>query len=91
MSPLLATQRTPAAQGPELPLFPCSLLPSDPGQWNIDDVYEFISSLPGGFCLNCYSDFYSLPNVLQALTTVKLLNSIRNYVKTLSIFTTGPA
>ena len=33
-SPLCATQ-------------PHSFLPSDPGRWNIDDVYEFISSLPG--------------------------------------------
>lgn len=49
LPPLSATQRVPAVRGSDLPY---SFLPSDPGQWNIDDVYEFISSLPGGSCLN---------------------------------------
>lgn len=44
-SPLSATQ-----QSSEPPLLPHSFLPSDPGRWNIEDVYEFISSLPGGRC-----------------------------------------
>lgn len=52
LSPLSATQRVSAGQDSELPLLPYSLLPSDPGQWNIEAVYEFISSLPGGRCLN---------------------------------------
>lgn len=47
LPPLQASQRVPSVQGPELPLLPYSFLPSDPGQWNIEDVYEFISSLPG--------------------------------------------
>lgn len=51
VSPLSATQPVPAVQDPELPLLPHGFLPSDPGQWNIEDVYEFISSLPGGCCL----------------------------------------
>ncbi|XP_034733741.1 polyhomeotic-like protein 2 [Etheostoma cragini] len=31
---------------------PHSFLPSDPGQWNIEEVYGFISLLPGGPRLN---------------------------------------
>ncbi|XP_030277783.1 polyhomeotic-like protein 2 isoform X4 [Sparus aurata] len=52
LPPLLATQRVPMVQGSELPLLPYSFLPSDPSQWNIADVYKFISSLPGWCCLN---------------------------------------
>ncbi|KAG8002946.1 Polyhomeotic-like protein 2 [Nibea albiflora] len=48
MPPLSASPRVPSVQGSELPLLPYSFLPSDPGQWNIEDVYEFISSLPWG-------------------------------------------
>lgn len=44
--PAVAPQ-TPAGGGPALQL-PYGLLPSDPGRWNIQDVYQFISSLPGG-------------------------------------------
>lgn len=50
-SPLSATQPVSAVQDPELPLLPHGFLPSDPGRWNIEDVYEFISALPGGCCL----------------------------------------
>lgn len=32
--------------GQELPLFQ----PSDPAKWNVEEVYEFICSLPGGHC-----------------------------------------
>lgn len=62
-SSLSATQRVSAVPGSELPLLPHSFLPSDPGRWNIEDVYEFISSLPGGICLNCPH-----PDVVQVLT-----------------------
>ncbi|KAM8863254.1 polyhomeotic-like protein 2 isoform 1-T4 [Spinachia spinachia] len=34
---------------------PRGFLPGDPGQWNIQDVYEFISSLPG--CLDIAEEF----------------------------------
>ncbi|XP_034551370.1 polyhomeotic-like protein 2 isoform X2 [Notolabrus celidotus] len=47
-TPLSPSQRVPAVRGSDLPLLSHSFLPSDPGQWNIEDVYEFISSLPGG-------------------------------------------
>lgn len=39
------------SEGPEEAPCPYNLVASDPGQWNIDDVYEFISSLPGGLGL----------------------------------------
>lgn len=45
--PVTASPQMPAAPGPDLHMLPYSFLPSDPGQWNIEDVYEFISSLPG--------------------------------------------
>ncbi|XP_023267305.1 polyhomeotic-like protein 2 [Seriola lalandi dorsalis] len=68
-SPLSATQRVPAVQGSELPLLPHSFLPSDPGQWNIEDVYEFISSLPG--CLEIAEEFRSQEIDGQALLLLK--------------------
>nr|XP_033485965.1 polyhomeotic-like protein 2 isoform X1 [Epinephelus lanceolatus]XP_033485966.1 polyhomeotic-like protein 2 isoform X1 [Epinephelus lanceolatus] len=55
-SPLLATQ-------------PHSFLPSDPSQWNIEDVYEFISSLPG--CLEIAEEFRSQEIDGQALLLLK--------------------
>lgn len=67
--PLSAPQRVPAVQGPELPLLPYSFLPSDPGQWNIEDVYEFISSLPG--CLEIAEEFRSQEIDGQALLLLK--------------------
>lgn len=34
----------------ELPLLTQHFLPSDPTQWNVEEVYEFIRSLPGQCC-----------------------------------------
>jgi len=75
-SPLSAAQRVPAVQGSELPLLPHGFLPSDPGQWNIEDVYEFISSLPGGsclavFCEQCKRRQTPLTHVFVILTELK--------------------
>nr|XP_019944540.1 PREDICTED: polyhomeotic-like protein 2 [Paralichthys olivaceus] len=67
--PLSATQRVPAVQGSELPLLPHSFLPSDPGQWNIEEVYEFISTLPG--CLEIAEEFRSQEIDGQALLLLK--------------------
>ncbi|XP_051280246.1 polyhomeotic-like protein 2 [Dicentrarchus labrax] len=67
--PMSATQRVPAVQDSELPLLPYSFLPSDPGQWNIEDVYEFISSLPG--CLEIAEEFRSQEIDGQALLLLK--------------------
>lgn len=66
LPPLSATQRVPAVRGSDLPY---SFLPSDPGQWNIDDVYEFISSLPG--CLEIAEEFRSQEIDGQALLLLK--------------------
>lgn len=66
LPPLLTTQRVPAVRGSELPY---KILPSDPGQWNIDDVYEFISSLPG--CLEIAEEFRSQEIDGQALLLLK--------------------
>ncbi|XP_041859083.1 polyhomeotic-like protein 2 [Melanotaenia boesemani] len=65
-SPLLAAQRIPAMQGSELPH---GFFPSDPGQWNIEEVYEFISSLPG--CLEIAEEFRSQEIDGQALLLLK--------------------
>ncbi|XP_075951601.1 polyhomeotic-like protein 2 [Anarhichas minor] len=48
---------------------PYSFLPSDPGQWNIEDVYEFISSLPG--CLEIAEEFRCQEIDGQALLLLK--------------------
>lgn len=69
LPPSSANQRVPVVQGSELPLLPYSFLPSDPGQWNIDDVYEFISSLPG--CLEIAEEFRSQEIDGQALLLLK--------------------
>ncbi|KAK2850798.1 hypothetical protein Q5P01_007074 [Channa striata] len=69
LSPISATQRVPAVQESELPLLPHGFLSSDPGQWNIDDVYEFISSLPG--CLEIAEEFRSQEIDGQALLLLK--------------------
>ncbi|KAF0036515.1 hypothetical protein F2P81_011827 [Scophthalmus maximus] len=63
--PRSAPQRGPAVRDSELPLLPHSFLPSDPGLWNIQDVYEFISSLPG--CLEIAEEFRSQEIDGQAL------------------------
>ncbi|XP_010752596.3 polyhomeotic-like protein 2 [Larimichthys crocea] len=69
LPPLSASPRVPSVQGSELPLLPYSFLPSDPGQWNIEDVYEFISSLPG--CLEIAEEFRSQEIDGQALLLLK--------------------
>ncbi|XP_020486020.1 polyhomeotic-like protein 2 [Labrus bergylta] len=69
LSPPSPTQRVPAVQGSDLPSLPHSFLPSDPGQWNIEDVYEFISSLPG--CLEIAEEFRSQEIDGQALMLLK--------------------
>ncbi|XP_037540492.1 polyhomeotic-like protein 2 [Nematolebias whitei] len=55
--------------GSDLPLLPHAFLPSDPGQWNIEDVYEFISSLPG--CLEIAEEFRCQEIDGQALLLLK--------------------
>ncbi|CAK6968729.1 polyhomeotic-like protein 2 [Scomber scombrus] len=65
-SPLLAGQRVPVVHGSELPH---SFLPSDPGQWNVEDVYVFICSLPG--CLEIAEEFRSQEIDGQALLLLK--------------------
>ncbi|KAM6924630.1 polyhomeotic-like protein 2 [Xenentodon cancila] len=65
-SPLALAPRVPSVQGSELLH---AFLPSDPGQWNIDDVYEFISSLPG--CLEIAEEFRSQEIDGQALLLLK--------------------
>ncbi|XP_074537774.1 polyhomeotic-like protein 2 [Halichoeres trimaculatus] len=69
LSPLSPSQRIPAVRGCDLPLLPHSFLPSDPCQWNIEDVYEFISSLPG--CLDIAEEFRSQEIDGQALMLLK--------------------
>ncbi|KAM4737807.1 polyhomeotic-like protein 2 isoform 1-T2 [Anableps anableps] len=68
-SPPPAAPRVPAVQATDLPLLPHSFVPSDPGQWNIQDVYEFISSLPG--CLEIAEEFRSQEIDGQALLLLK--------------------
>ncbi|XP_071783455.2 polyhomeotic-like protein 2 [Centroberyx gerrardi] len=68
-SPLLAAQRSPAGRDSELILLPHSFLPSDPGNWNVEDVYEFICSLPG--CLEIAEEFRSQEIDGQALMLLK--------------------
>ena len=36
--------------GQELPLLSKHFQPRDPAKWNVEEVYEFICSLPGGHC-----------------------------------------
>ncbi|XP_004086426.1 polyhomeotic-like protein 2 [Oryzias latipes] len=60
------SQGVPAVLGSELPH---TFLPSDPGQWNMEDVYEFISSLPG--CLESAEEFRSQEIDGQALLLLK--------------------
>lgn len=69
LSPVSAAPRVPVVQGSELPLLTHGFLPSDPGQWNIEDVFEFISSLPG--CLEIAEEFRSQEIDGQALLLLK--------------------
>uniref|UniRef100_A0A667WEP1 Polyhomeotic homolog 2a (Drosophila) n=1 Tax=Myripristis murdjan TaxID=586833 RepID=A0A667WEP1_9TELE len=68
-SPLLASQQVLAGPGSELPFVPHSFLPSNPGKWNVEDVYEFICSLPG--CLEIAEEFRSQEIDGQALMLLK--------------------
>ncbi|XP_047453527.1 polyhomeotic-like protein 2 [Mugil cephalus] len=68
-SPQAAAQRGATLQDSELPLQPHDFLLSDPGQWNIQDVYAFISSLPG--CLEIAEEFRSQEIDGQALLLLK--------------------
>eukprot|EP00066_Takifugu_rubripes_P001627 XP_003962949.1 PREDICTED: polyhomeotic-like protein 2 [Takifugu rubripes] len=67
--PAAAAPQMPVVQGHELQALPYSFLPSDPGQWNIEDVYEFISALPG--CLEIAEEFRSQEIDGQALLLLK--------------------
>ncbi|KAM4570963.1 polyhomeotic-like protein 2 isoform 2-T4 [Fundulus diaphanus] len=66
---LESKNKVPAVQASNPPLLPDSFLPSDPGQWNIQEVYEFISSLPG--CLEIAEEFRSQEIDGQALLLLK--------------------
>ncbi|KAM9856292.1 polyhomeotic-like protein 2 [Aulostomus maculatus] len=68
-SPLLGSQQLPVTQASELPLLPHNFLPSDPSQWNVEDVYVFICSLPG--CLEIAEEFRSQEIDGQALLLLK--------------------
>ncbi|XP_061648251.1 polyhomeotic-like protein 2 isoform X1 [Phyllopteryx taeniolatus] len=61
LPPLSAHQWGPRAQGTEVP--------TDPSQWNVDDVYVFICSLPG--CLEIAEGFRSQEIDGQALLLLK--------------------
>ncbi|MFT7814145.1 polyhomeotic-like protein 2 isoform X1 [Arapaima gigas] len=77
-SPLsAASSGAPGAQGErgsdpegatrELPLLTQHFLPNDPTQWNVEEVYEFIRSLPGQCCrqgrfallISCLTDVFT--------------------------------
>ncbi|XP_076132041.1 polyhomeotic-like protein 2 isoform X3 [Alosa pseudoharengus] len=53
----------------ELPLLNQPFLPSDPAKWNVEDVYEFICSLPG--CQEIADEFRSQEIDGQALLLLK--------------------
>lgn len=58
------SQRVAAVLGSELPH---AFLPSDPGQWNMEDVYEFISALPGEWSrTHSIGQHLSVQKVLEA-------------------------
>uniref|UniRef100_A0A087YHG5 Polyhomeotic homolog 2a (Drosophila) n=1 Tax=Poecilia formosa TaxID=48698 RepID=A0A087YHG5_POEFO len=67
--PLSTAPRVPAVQNLDLQPHPHSFEHSDPGQWNIQDVYGFISSLPG--CLEIAEEFRSQEIDGQALLLLK--------------------
>ncbi|XP_054648085.1 polyhomeotic-like protein 2 [Dunckerocampus dactyliophorus] len=68
-SPVSASQRVPQVQDSEERTTPFDFLPSNPGQWNVDDVYVFICSLPG--CLEIAEGFRSQEIDGQALLLLK--------------------
>ncbi|KAJ3586866.1 hypothetical protein NHX12_013258 [Muraenolepis orangiensis] len=51
--------------GYDLPIFSLGFLPQDPGTWDVENVYRFISSLPG--CLEIAEEFRSQEIDGQAL------------------------
>ncbi|KAI4881293.1 hypothetical protein NFI96_032554 [Prochilodus magdalenae] len=53
----------------ELPLLTQHFLPSDPAKWNVEDVYEFICSLPG--CQEIAEEFRAQEIDGQALLLLK--------------------
>ncbi|XP_062871629.1 polyhomeotic-like protein 2 isoform X2 [Trichomycterus rosablanca] len=53
----------------ELPLLTQNILPSDPAKWNVEDVYEFICSLPG--CQEIAEEFRAQEIDGQALLLLK--------------------
>ncbi|CAL8369160.1 unnamed protein product [Lota lota] len=55
--------------GYDLPAFPLALLPRDPGTWDVENVYRFISSLPG--CMEIGEEFRSQEIDGQALLLLK--------------------
>ncbi|KAK0142744.1 Polyhomeotic-like protein 2 [Merluccius polli] len=55
--------------GYDLPVFLPGLLPRDPGTWDVENVYRFISSLPG--CLEIGEEFRSQEIDGQALLLLK--------------------
>ncbi|XP_034029034.1 polyhomeotic-like protein 2 [Thalassophryne amazonica] len=59
-------QRLAALQGCDLPH---GFLPTDPSRWNVEDVFEFICSLPG--CLEIAEEFRSQEIDGQALMLLK--------------------
>lgn len=62
-SPLSPPQPLPAVRGSD------ATLPGDPGKWNVEDVYEFICSLPG--CLEIAEEFRCQEIDGQALLLLK--------------------
>ncbi|XP_015254348.1 PREDICTED: polyhomeotic-like protein 2 [Cyprinodon variegatus] len=68
-TPLPAEPRAAVLQASDLPLLPHGFVPSDPGRWNIQEVYDFISSLPG--CLEIAEEFRSQEIDGQALLLLK--------------------
>ncbi|XP_041944717.1 polyhomeotic-like protein 2b isoform X3 [Alosa sapidissima] len=56
-------------RGRELPLLPQHFLPCDPTRWNVEEVYEFIRSLPG--CQEIADEFRSQEIDGQAMLLLK--------------------
>ncbi|KAM7405449.1 hypothetical protein PAMP_012711 [Pampus punctatissimus] len=68
-SPASAVQEASQQGSLQVPLLAHRFLPSDPGQWNVEDVYVFICSLPG--CLEIAEEFRSQEIDGQALLLLK--------------------
>lgn len=50
----LRDMELPDVHGRDLPGLGHRFLPSEPSKWNVEDVYEFIRSLPGEECPGVY-------------------------------------